>query len=190
MLILHKIESNKSGRGASLGHQVETGGSSWLSTFRMPLIPGVGLQLAFQGECHVGFSHGHVSSSLREKRNGKRNKTDQTSKTERGTPATSHCGTVHFLKRIYNISKYYIYTHIFQMVQSNGSSELEDGWSFFMIPQISQKKTLFFFKAIFHDVARKSRVFFFWDALFHRVSALWLSGNQGANKRSIWLASV
>lgn len=73
MLILHRIESNKSRRGASLGHQVERGGSSWLSTVRMPQIPGVGLQLAFQGECHVGFSHGHVSSSLREKRNGKWN---------------------------------------------------------------------------------------------------------------------
>lgn len=43
MLILHRVESNKTGRCASLGHLVETEGSSRFSIVMMPQIPGVHL---------------------------------------------------------------------------------------------------------------------------------------------------
>lgn len=65
------------------------------------------------------------------------------------------------------------------MVQRNGSSKLEDGWSFFMILQTSLRKRICFdfLESFSHDAARKSQVFL-WGTLFHKVNALWLSGNQ------------
>ena len=45
--------------------------------------------------------------------------------------------------REYIIFQNIIYIHIFQMVQSNYRSRLEDSWSFFVIPKICIEKTLF-----------------------------------------------
>lgn len=84
--------------------------SSWFSIM-MSQIPGVHLWLAFQCECRVDLSKGHMSSLPIEKEMTTKKKQNKTSKTQRDTPAASNCGTVHFLKRIYNISKYYIYIY-------------------------------------------------------------------------------
>ena len=93
-----------------LGPSVETEGSSCLGVVLMPQIPGVHLQLAFQCQCHAHLSKGHMFSlPIAKEMTREQNKT---SKTQRRTPAVSNCGTVHFLKRIYNISKYYVYTCI------------------------------------------------------------------------------
>lgn len=52
-----------------------------------------------------------MSSLPIEKEMTTKKKQNKTSKTQSDTPAASNCGTVHFLKRIYNISKYYIYIY-------------------------------------------------------------------------------
>lgn len=108
MLLLHRAESNKAGR--ILPWASDTNGRKLLIQYCDAQIPGVHGELALQCECPAELSKGHVFLASR-KRNDNKKQQSKASKTQSDTPAVSNCGTVHFLKRIYNISKYYIYIY-------------------------------------------------------------------------------
>lgn len=99
------------------------------SNSRSPLVAGFPVAVP----CWIPKS-AHIFLAERKKNDKTQPKQIRHPKLKEITPAISNCDTVRF-RREYIISQNIIYTHIFQMVQSNCRSKLEDSWSFFMMPK-------------------------------------------------------
>lgn len=130
MLILHRIENNKSGWCASLGHLVETEGSSWLGCFdasdsRSPPVAGLPVPVPCRP---LKRAHVFLADS---KRNDRKTKHPELKEVHQPSQTV-----VQFISwREYIIFQNIMYIHVFQVVQSNCRSKWEDSWSFFVIPK-------------------------------------------------------
>lgn len=157
MLLLHRAESSKAGH--VLPWASGTNRRKLLIHIVTPQIPGVHGELALQCECPADLSKGHIFLA-NSKRNDNKKQQSKALKLK-VIYQLSQTVALFISWREYIIFQNIIYIHIFQMVQSNYRSILEDSCSFFIIPIIFMEKNPFSFSFLleptFHGVGQSSR---------------------------------